>query len=152
MTDKIKEIEDAISILEQKFKFCDECQNENPPKKCSQCKKALYCDQKCQIKNWKRVHRKECKSITCGEWVQSKFAMDLDFKGNEATEWGELQESLAVQSYIKHLYKNVNKKYKIQKQKGFLIKNGISYFQFKHQLIPLEDPTKEKIDVKITKK
>ncbi|KAK7045446.1 hypothetical protein VNI00_007699 [Paramarasmius palmivorus] len=46
---------------------CPRKQNpSNPPErlafKCSGCKVALYCSQKCQKQSWKNVHREECKN------------------------------------------------------------------------------------------
>lgn len=47
------------SVTNLSESFCHTCGKNNPKKRCSECKFAHYCDEKCQKKDWK-FHRKNC--------------------------------------------------------------------------------------------
>merc|ERR1719272_1856883 len=44
-------------------KVCAYCKKPGATKKCEACEQRTYCDKKCQKKDWKAVHRGQCKKL-----------------------------------------------------------------------------------------
>ena len=44
-------------------KVCAYCKKPGATNKCEACEQRTYCDKKCQKKDWKAVHRGQCKKL-----------------------------------------------------------------------------------------
>ena len=44
-------------------KVCAYCKKPGATNKCEACEQRMYCDKKCQKKDWKAVHRGQCKKL-----------------------------------------------------------------------------------------
>ena len=42
---------------------CGKDESDGKLQRCSQCKKTYYCSRKCQVKDWKKRHKKQCKNL-----------------------------------------------------------------------------------------
>ena len=60
---------------------------------CSKCKKAFYCSSACQVKDWKALHKKECKklvSLNKAEKVLEKCDKNAKKKAKDGYKFGEI--------------------------------------------------------------
>lgn len=56
--------QELIAILQRSL-GCFACNKPDPPKTCSRCKVAKYCNKECQAKDWKEYHHKEICTCWC---------------------------------------------------------------------------------------
>ena len=128
-------------------KICEKCWNcevrlsENDKYRCSVCKKAWYCGEKCQTEHWNKVHESDCKK--CAE---NESVIKIERKCIDNWNWYEIIHWF---NRIKHFrfnnieYMNVRKHLYIGKIKGYQLKDinhislnmiGITDYN-KHQMI-----------------
>merc|ERR1719272_2223497 len=46
-----------------RLKVCAYCKTPGAQLKCVECKQRTYCNEKCQMKDWKKEHRGQCKKL-----------------------------------------------------------------------------------------
>ena len=46
-----------------RLKVCAYCRTPGAQLKCVECKQRTYCNKKCQAKDWKKEHKKQCKKL-----------------------------------------------------------------------------------------
>lgn len=57
----IEEADIQKEVAEQTLEKCGSCGLPKPDmKKCSRCKKVVYCSKECQLKDWKAGHKHVC--------------------------------------------------------------------------------------------
>ena len=60
-----------------RLKVCAYCKKPGAMNKCEACLQRTYCDKKCQKKDWKTVHKKQCKKLqqvfSATSWVEGAF-------------------------------------------------------------------------------